>query len=377
VNNLDRARKKVLAEAPAARRNGGSVDSFPFPSPIKQETETNSEGPQFPSLKVWADLKGNGTADWLWHGCLARGEVTLFSALWKAGKTTLLAHLLKALEHGGEFCGLACKPARVLYVSEESEGRWAARGLALGRPGNVAFLLRPFRGKPTFSEWIAFLNHVAAERERWRADAVILDTISHLWPVRKENDAAEVAEALMPMQDRLASHAAVMPVHHFGKAGGLEFTGSRGSGEITAFADTILELRRYDATSHTDRRRVLTGKGRWDDTPAELVVELNEDGSGYTARGDKGAVKRKEQTDEVAALLPVDGPGMTAEEVKSKWEGGPAERKVRELLEAGAREGRFRQEGEGKKGDPYRYWSRDGYVNPEATADDLRDPFPQ
>src|SRR5262245_32105737 len=32
---------------------------------------------------------------WLWHGVLGRGVVTLFSALMKAGKTTLLAHLLK------------------------------------------------------------------------------------------------------------------------------------------------------------------------------------------------------------------------------------------------------------------------------------------
>ena len=45
---------------------------------------------------------------WVVEGLFARKRITLFSALWKSGKTTLLAYLLRALEKGGAFCGLAC-----------------------------------------------------------------------------------------------------------------------------------------------------------------------------------------------------------------------------------------------------------------------------
>src|SRR5262249_23981306 len=42
--------------------------------------------------------KADTQTSWLWHGYLTRNGITLLSALWKAGKTTLLCHLLKAFK---------------------------------------------------------------------------------------------------------------------------------------------------------------------------------------------------------------------------------------------------------------------------------------
>ena len=36
-------------------------------------------------------------ADWLWQGFVARGNVTLLTSMWKAGKTTLLSSWIQSL----------------------------------------------------------------------------------------------------------------------------------------------------------------------------------------------------------------------------------------------------------------------------------------
>jgi hypothetical protein len=48
--------------------------------------------------------------DWLCHGYLARGNITLLTSLWKAGKTTLLGGLLQRLGPGGPFLGRGRDP---------------------------------------------------------------------------------------------------------------------------------------------------------------------------------------------------------------------------------------------------------------------------
>jgi hypothetical protein len=369
--NLCLVRQEVARLVPG--RGGAAVPG----GPAAQEEAVRDKA-TFPPPKVWSELKGTGTADWLWRGYLAKGEITIFSALWKAGKTTLLSHLLRIMEHGGEFCGQLVKPSRVLYVSEESESRWAARGLALGRPGNVAFILRPFLGKPSFARWIEFLDYLVVERERFQADAVILDTISNLWSVRRENDAGEVQEALMPLH-KLTPHAAVKLVHHLGKAGGGQGTGGRGSGAILANPDTILELHRYNAGDRDDRRRVLSGWGRWDDTPAELVIELNEDGSGYVAEGNRAEVRTRDLAAILNEIIPQSPPGKTVKELLEAWPGdhGPDKTAFGKALKAGVESGCWARAGEGKKGDGYRYHRGSAAARDVNLEDaDLRDPFP-
>src|SRR5215831_8770334 len=101
---------------------------------------------------------------WLWTGCLARGTASLLAALWKVGKSTLLAHLLRSLEGGGCLCGLDVQPCRVLYVTEEAEDLWADRRDDLGIGDHVRFQVRPFLSRPTFPDWIRFLDHLTAVR---------------------------------------------------------------------------------------------------------------------------------------------------------------------------------------------------------------------
>lgn len=70
--------------------------------------------------------------EWAWEGYAALGYVTLFSALWKSGKTTLISHLLRDLEARVGLAKGAEEKIRVLVISEESEPLWARRRDDLG-----------------------------------------------------------------------------------------------------------------------------------------------------------------------------------------------------------------------------------------------------
>jgi hypothetical protein len=300
---------------------------------------------------------GDDNKHWLLHGYLARGETTLFSALWKAGKTTWLLHLLLALQHGRKFCGLTTCASKVLYVTEETQTRWAKRRDKFNLGDHVYFQVRPFKRKPGGGDWLKFIDHLVKVQEAIQPDLIVMDTISSMWPIRDENDAAQVQQALLPLHQLTDNdRAGLALVHHLRKGDGQEATGSRGSGALPSFVDTILELRRFDATDHHERRRVLTGYGRSDETPAELVVELAADGSGYSALGDRQDVARARATDAIFAILPTTDPGKSYKEIQEDLE-QPKPRKttIMAVLDRGISDGDIDKSGRGISGDPYRY----------------------
>jgi hypothetical protein len=343
--------REVSSDSPSGDRRSSDKIVFPPAVPLSQlEAEEES-------------------ARWLWDGYLARKEVTLFSALWKAGKTTMLAHLLKAMELGGTFCGRKIEPCSVLYVAEERQGRWAARRDALDIGDHCFVVVRPFLAKPRPDDWLRFIDHLSECMAKRATDLIILDTLSHLWPVVKENDAAEVQTALMPLH-QLTAKAGLCLAHHVRKGDGQEATASRGSGEITAFVDTILELRRFDAGNRQDRRRVLTGYGRWDDTPAELVIELRPDGSGYDAHGDKYQVAGQELRKVLWDFLQPDGEGKTVDEIREEWpeDVRPGRQRLFEELNSGFKASFYERAGEGVRGKPYRWFRGPNNPFPEPVS---------
>jgi hypothetical protein len=346
-----------------ARRNAvddGYPGNHALAVPNYVERNGKPKAPPFPPPLLSSELKAGGDgADWLWYGCLARGGITLLSALWKAGKTTMVAHLLRSLERGNPFCGLSTAPAKIVYVSEESESRWAERCNQIGLGDWCRWQIRPFKTKPYPTDWRKFLQHLRGTIADKPTDLIVIDTLAGLWPVRDENDAGQVQECLQPFQELAGSDRAILLVHHLRKGDGQEATGHRGSGALCALPDILLELRRYDAKNPGDRRRELKGYGRWDQTPSELVIELLPDGSGYSACGDRLQAGRKELQGVIADLLPA-APGLTIEQIMSDWPGDSTPRKQRLLdeLRAGLDRGDWVRLCTGKKGDPYTYCQR-------------------
>lgn len=335
------------------------------------ESETILNVEEGTRLFVWSSelrilQSGN---KWLWEGYLNRGGVTLLSAYWKAGKTTLMSHMLKAFETGGEFCGKPIVPAKVLVISEEDENTWAERRDVLGLKDNAGFACRPFIGRPSMQQWNEFLTRIHGDVMAYGFDLVILDTLSKLWPVKDENSASQVDEALMPLwklaRDKSEKPTSVMISHHLRKGDGAEATSSRGSGALTAFVETIIELRRYDAGNKKSCKRVLTGYGRFKETPEELVVDLT--ASGYVPCGDKQMARELTVRDLLMDILPKGSPGMTRDDFLSRWPGDskPRLETITEVLNEGLNAGVFGKTGTGKKGSPYYY-----FVNEDIQTND-------
>jgi hypothetical protein len=199
-----------------------------------------------------------------------------------------MAYLLRALQGDfKEFCGRAVRSTGgVLYVTEETEGRWAERRDELGLTDDNHYLINSFPRKSDRQGWGNFIKYLLEVLAGRPAGLVVLDTLDDVWPVNDENKSTEVNEALKPLRD-ISTGRGVLLTHHLSKyASGNQGTGSRGSGALPAFVDVIVELNRSDPDDDDDRRRVLAGWSRYDETPAKAVIELATDGTGYTLVGD-------------------------------------------------------------------------------------------
>jgi len=256
--------------------------------------------------------------DWIWEGFLAKGHLTLFSALWKSGKSTLIAHVLKAMQEQEELAGMLIKKSRVLIVSEESKTLWVIRREEMDLKTEVAILPRPLKQRLKYPEWVNFLDLISNFCLEQSIDVVIFDTISGFWSVNNENDASEMGSALLPINNMLEkTNVAIMLIHHFRKSGGDEATASRGSGALGAAVDIIMDFTRVKEEPNSGKR-LLKSYSRFKDTPTEVVIELNN--GFYETLGDRNQV-RSDTKDRILLQAIKDVPnGATTSDIYENWD---------------------------------------------------------
>lgn len=302
-----------------------------------------------------ADLGEAEDPDWLWPGYLARGFITLLTGLWKSGKTTLLAHLLRDLYAGGGLIVQSVE-APTLIVSEESVGIWARRRKDLGLDSQIHLVQRPSFARPSSVQWRLLVDQIAEEASTRRAGLVIFDTLPSAWCVQDENQAGEMLEALTPLRDISNAGPGLLLVGHPRKSDGGEATATRGSGALPGFVDIITELRRFAPRDETDRRRSLTAYGRLEGVPPEQIIELQDEG--YVLLGGRQDAKHRDIEERIRELLPPsDSTGLTVEEFIERWPAKPppGERTLRGKLSEGANAGRWCRDGTGVRNDGYRF----------------------
>jgi hypothetical protein len=171
-----------------------------------------------------------------------------------------------------------------------------------------------------------------------------------------ENSSGKAAEAMAPLQLAAARGLAVLVLRHDRKSGGDVGESARGSSAFGGATDIILALRRGEGNSRPTLR-VLHGLSRFDETPKTLMIELTD--SGYVALGSETAVAARE-----ARITILDNAPHTAEHALTEQElldragvkRSTAKPALAELVAAGV----LRQIGEGKRGDPRRYWRSSG-----------------
>ncbi|HMF15398.1 MAG TPA: AAA family ATPase [Gemmataceae bacterium] len=294
---------------------------------------------------------------WLWQGFLAPGNVTPLTSRWKAGKTTLVSILVSRMGAGGALAGLPLAAGRAVVVTEESPAQWQQRSGRLDFGNHVCWICRPFAGLPRRYQWLDFLSQLTELCRHNTVALVVIDPLAAFLPGHSENDAAAMMDALVPLQSLKALGVSILLSHHPRKKASAPGLAARGSGALSGYADVLIEMHPFTSAT-TDRRRRLEAFSRYDDTPRDLVIELNADGNDYTTHGDASAAEFSSNWDLVRAVLECAPGKLTRSEILASWpetHPAPAEVTLSRWLERAVGLGALLREGSGHRNDPYRY----------------------
>jgi hypothetical protein len=293
--------------------------------------------------------------DWLWHGFLARGNITLLTGPWKGGKTTLLSMLLARRHAGGTLAGLAVQPGKTIVVTEESTPIWAERARRHDFGGKACFIAQPFLHIPYPWEWQALLARIFDIHAESGADLVVLDPLAPLLPA--ENNPRSIINRLLPLTELTQRGIAILAQHHPGKGSPPIGQAARGSGALLGHVDISIEMRHPGGDPKTRRRRLLA-LSRHIETPRELLLELNAEATAYAVVSDAPTDPFQAHWDTLRAVLATASQKLTCDAILAAWPDGhdrPGEIALRRWLERAFERGLLLREGAGKRSDPWRY----------------------
>jgi hypothetical protein len=306
--------------------------------------------------------------DWLWHGFVAGGNTTLLTSMWKAGKTTLLSLLLSRRKHGGALAGLPVKPGKTVVISEEPQALWVGRARRHDYGGHVYFITRPFLHIPRPEEWQALIDRILALQAEHGIDLAVIDPLAPF--LRNENLARDILETLLPLTALTRRGLAVLLLHHPGKGPRPLGEAARGSGALLGHIDISIEMRHPGGDPCTRRRRFLS-LSRHADTPRQLFLELNPEGTDYVAV--QGTPEASSINWEPLRMVLEEAPQkLTRRDILAEWPEDfdkPHRSTLWKWLEHAVATHMIAREGTGRKTDPFRYWL------PEREAVWQQDPF--
>ena len=308
-------------------------------------------------LELGQGQVSSGT-EWLWHGYLARRNITVCTSVWKSGKTTLLAGLLHHLANDGTFLGRTCRASKVLVVSEEADEHWIERQRGIPLDNHVKLLSRPFRGNPTPEEWQHLCNYAETFAACGHLDLLVVDPLSTFLPGRSEADAGTLLNFLHPLRNVALAGAAVLVLHHPRKGHSPDGHAARGSGVLSGYADTLLELHRFGPMKSDNNRRRLVGMSRWPETPAQLIFEWAVGTPEFNVLDDPELLRFRDNWEQVKTILTKRSTPATHQQLLADW---PADRvppptsQLYTWLSRAVDLGWVVRTGHGTKGSPYTF----------------------
>jgi hypothetical protein len=305
-----------------------------------------------------ADAADGPASDWLWHGLIGRGNLTLFTSQWKAGKTTLLTGLLQQFAKAGTFLDLAVSPAKVLVVSEESNETWADRLQRMPVAGHCQLLSRPFRRRPTPALWNELVDRALNMQANGELDLLVIDPLARFLPGSSDSDLNAIMAMFDPMRPFMEAGGAVTILHHPRKKRSEEGSTARGTGGLLAAVDIIVELSSFGNLRCDERRRKLFAVSRFPDTPKRLVYEWDPATGKFQGLGDPLGVRFRENWSVLHAILKKRTQAATHRELLMDWPEGqeiPSASTLYTWLNRAFEEKKVRREGSGRQRDPYRY----------------------
>jgi len=319
-------------------------------------------------------IRQHTAQNWLWQGLLMPGNITLFTSLWKSGKTTLISVLLARLASGGTLAGLPVRQGRAAVISEEAEEHWLARDELLHFGPNIHFFTRPFHGRPSPEQWQNLVDQLHAMHRQTPLDLVVIDPLASFMPSRSENHASAMLDDLLPLQQLTSEGICVLMLHHPKKGETADAQAARGSGALTGHMDIIREMKWFGRPTEDDRRRTLTAYSRHKETPRRLVIELTADGTDYISHGDYATPEVDSGWSVLFGVLEDADKKLTRKEIRDAWPqdfSKPDDVTLWRWLDRAAKAGKCKVEGDGRKTTPFLYWL-DGMEDVWAS-----DPFPK
>lgn len=214
---------------------------------------------------------------WVWEPYIPDGSLCLLSAYMKVGKSTLAYAMATAVASGQPFLGYRTRQCPVLMLAVEEHIREVAHrfesfGAHADSQASDNIFIHNTRLDPTV---IVYRDLMDAVKELG-AGLIVVDTLASWWNVEDENDNAMVKRAVMPLlQVARDTGAAVLLIHHTGKADQGGGRAIRGASSLFALVDQALILKQSGGDDSP--RRVLEARGRFEQTPAKTTLELGDD----------------------------------------------------------------------------------------------------
>jgi DnaB-like helicase N terminal domain/AAA domain len=290
---------------------------------------------------------------WILTGYAAKGSITEIGAKVKAGKTTLLLAMVRAIMDGATFLGRATLKTPVVYLTEQPGVSFRQAMERADLLEHEDFTVLPFYDTRGMG-WPEVAAAAVTECKRIGASLLVVDTLGQFAGLTgdKENNSGDALEAIRPLQEAASEGIGVVVIRHERKSGGEVGDSGRGSSAFAGAVDIVISLRRPGGNSPKNRR-LMQSLSRFHETPADLLIELTDEG--YTALGEPGETAVKDAKDAILAVAPqTETEALALKELVSaaKVSRQTAQRALDELV----REGMLGRVGKGKRGDPFRYF---------------------
>lgn len=294
--------------------------------------------------------------DWIVADLVPAGALVDISAPPKAGKTTYLLQLAKAVMTGSLFLNRPTRQTNVLYLTEQPVASFKKQlgDAGLSNCGNELEILL-WRDVRKY-DWPSTVHEVGRICRTRKQGLIIVDTFPQFARLEgdQENNSGAVLAALRPLQEvRDDLGASFQLSRHDRKQGGTTVDAGRGSSAYAGAMDVLFGLRRENgrAASSNPNVRVLNIAGRYNSIPETLSYQLTSGGliACDNSHGTVGHTQAGEMLEMLLRNAPE--PGLTVDQLiqRSSTSRGEIQRLLDEL------NGRVIRCGTGVKGTPFTY----------------------
>lgn len=330
-------------------------EKAPLPTKIAPPAEVKT--PIFHPVKADTLLSDEAEVDikWVWSRMIPTGILFLLAGYMKAGKTELIYRLAVAIAQGRAFLGFATARSAVLILAVEEHPRDVKRRLVrLGlQPGDAVYV----HAGPLPND-DATLAAVSAFVMAKGIALVLMDTWGMFGGLVDENSNAETIIKAAPLLALArTTDAAVGLIHHEKKAGGDGGRGIRGASSLFGLVDQAFLLERRQGGA--DTQRVLKTLGRYEESPKELVIDLQADG--YEVVGTPEEASLMAATEKIKEAV-----GEAPQTTRELAEGAEVSAKIADkVLRQLSGAGEIVREGGGRRGDPFTYRTSNSILHQE------------